>query len=69
MSTTTASKIESARLAYVALCEGIGSDSVTEETAILSAGREFLPPCAVAVLAIIVWAAVAAGLVVAYADR
>ena len=50
MSTTTASKIESARLAYVALCEGIGSDSVTEETAILSAGREFLPPCAVAVL-------------------
>ena len=47
MRTTTASKIESARLAYVALCEGIGSDSVTEETAILSAGREFLPPCAV----------------------
>jgi hypothetical protein len=45
-----AAKIESARLAYVALCEAIGSDSVTEETAILSAGREFLPPCALAVL-------------------
>ena len=50
MDTTDSAKIESARLAYVALCEGIGSDSVTEETAILSAGREFLPPCAVAVL-------------------
>ena len=50
MNATDSAKIESARLAYVALCEGIGSDSVTEETAILSAGREFLPPCAVAVL-------------------
>ena len=47
MNATDSAKIESARLAYVALCEGIGSDSVTEETAILSAGREFLPPCAV----------------------
>lgn len=42
--------IESARLAYNALCESIGSDPIAEVSAILSIGREFLPPCAIAVL-------------------
>jgi hypothetical protein len=48
MKTETA--IESARLKFVCLCKEVGSDSISEENAILSVGREFLPPCAIAVL-------------------
>jgi hypothetical protein len=43
-------RVATARAAYVAYCEALGSTGVDEETAILSAGREFLPPCAIAVL-------------------
>lgn len=39
-----------ARAVFVAYCREIGSDEVAEENAILSVGREFLPPCAIAVL-------------------
>ena len=39
-----------ARLEFFALADAVGSDPIAEETAILSIGREFLPPCAIAVL-------------------
>ena len=39
-----------ARLEFVAAAEEVGSYAEAEETAILSVGREFLPPCAIAVL-------------------
>jgi hypothetical protein len=42
--------VDQARAAYVAYCQEIGSDAVSEESAILSIGREFLPRCAQAVL-------------------
>ena len=42
--------IQSARCTYAAYCTEIGTDAVTEENAILSVGREFLPACALAVL-------------------
>ena len=38
------------RAAFFALCEECGTDPVTEEQAILSVAREFLPPEALAVL-------------------
>ncbi len=44
------SNTESARLAFITLAEKCGSDAVSEENAILSIGREFLPPCALRVL-------------------
>ncbi len=43
-------KIQRARCTYAAYCTEIGTDAVTEENAILSIGREFLPACALAVL-------------------
>ena len=46
-----ATTIESARTAYAVLCASFGTDVTAEENAILSVGREFLPPCALAVLA------------------
>lgn len=39
------------RVQYARFCEAIGLDPISEEQAILSAGREFLPDCAQAVLA------------------
>ena len=39
-----------ARLEFVAMADAVGSYAEAEETAILSVGREFLPPCAIAVL-------------------
>jgi hypothetical protein len=42
--------VQEARARFVALAESIGSTALDEETAILSVGREFLPPCALAVL-------------------
>ena len=41
---------DAARLSFVAMAEEVGSYAEAEETAILSVGREFLPPCALAVL-------------------
>ena len=38
------------RAAYLALCEECGTDRVAEEQAVLSVGREFLPPEALTVL-------------------
>jgi hypothetical protein len=38
------------RAEYAALCESLGTTAVDEENAILSAGREFLPPVAIDVL-------------------
>jgi len=46
----TTPEIKIARAAYAAYCNEIGTDIVAEENAILSVGREFLPPHAVAVL-------------------
>jgi hypothetical protein len=43
--------VDVARAEYAALCRELGTDAVTEENAILSIGHEFLPPCALAVLA------------------
>ena len=42
--------IVKARAAFRATAEECGSDAVSEEQAILSVGREFLPPCALAML-------------------
>lgn len=39
-----------ARAEFAAICQDCGTDPVTEENAVLSIGREFLPPCALAVL-------------------
>ena len=41
---------ETARLAYLAACEEHGIDPVVSENTVLSIGREFLPPCAQAML-------------------
>lgn len=46
----TTNAIDTARNAYRAYCTEIGSDPIAEENAILSIGRDLLPPCAVAVL-------------------
>lgn len=35
---------------WFSLVEDVGSDPITEEQAILSTGRKFLPPCAIVVL-------------------
>lgn len=56
MNKTPTSKTETATTAYLAesrfieAARACGSDAATEESAILSAGREFLPPCALVVL-------------------
>ncbi len=42
--------VAEARAAYAVLCDAIGTDVTAEENAILSIGREFLPPSALAVL-------------------
>lgn len=42
--------LKHARANFIVLCEKFGSDHVAEENAILSIGREFLPPCAIEVL-------------------
>jgi len=42
--------LETARATFYALCSDLGTTPVAEENAILSVGREFLPPCAIAVL-------------------
>jgi len=42
--------LDAARAEYAALCESLGTDQVAEENALLSIGREHLPPCAIAVL-------------------
>ena len=42
--------VEAARREYVTFCANLGTDAVSEENAILSIGRESLPPCAIAVL-------------------
>ncbi len=46
----TVDRTETTRLAFVAYTESIGSTCEAEESAILSVGRELLPPCAIAVL-------------------
>ncbi|HEY5021796.1 MAG TPA: hypothetical protein VII30_04825 [Gemmatimonadaceae bacterium] len=43
-------KNESGRLEFFAACEEFGFNPLTEESALLSIGREFLPPSALAVL-------------------
>jgi hypothetical protein len=43
--------VDQARAEIVALAESFGSTGVDEENAILSVGHEFLPACALAVLA------------------
>ena len=45
-----ADAIVKARATFRAAAEECGSDAVSEEQAILSVGREFLPPCALAML-------------------
>ena len=40
-----AKAVDRARAAYVAFCNEIGSDAVSEENAILSIGRDYLPAC------------------------
>lgn len=39
-----------ARARWLSLVEDVGSDPTTEESAVLSCGREFLPPSALVVL-------------------
>lgn len=46
----SARTVESARAEFAALARAVGSAALDEETAILSVGIEFLPPCARAVL-------------------
>jgi hypothetical protein len=41
---------DEAEAEFVKLCRELGTTAVAEETAILRIGREFLPPCALAVL-------------------
>lgn len=43
--------VKEARARFLALAESFGSTGVDEENVILSVGREFLPACALAVLA------------------
>lgn len=43
------SAVDIARKEYAELCASFGLDAVTEENAILSVGREFLPACALVV--------------------
>lgn len=45
----TADDVET-RKQYDAICRSYGTSAADEESAILSIGREFLPPCAIAVL-------------------
>jgi hypothetical protein len=42
--------LETARAEFASFCAQIGSTDVDEENAILSVGREHLPPCAIAVI-------------------
>ena len=50
MTTTKAPNVTSARRAYCDYCLSLGTTAIDEENAALSVGREFLPPCALAVL-------------------
>ena len=45
-----AKAVTSARRAYCDYCLSLGTTAIDEENAALSVGREFLPPCALAVL-------------------
>ena len=45
-----APNVTSARRAYCDYCLSLGTTAIDEENAALSVGREFLPPCALAVL-------------------
>lgn len=49
LSVLEADRAEGARLAFVTACEAAGTTAIAEENAILSAGDEFLPSCALAV--------------------